>query len=68
MAISTRIPSTLDSNKFVPEIFSRQVLVAVKSMLVALPFIDSLFDSRYALNDNFEFVGFGINIKYQFAK
>ena len=53
MAISARIPSTLDSNKFVPEIFSRQVLVAVKSMLVALPFIDHSWESEAVLGDTF---------------
>ena len=51
MAISARIPSTLDSYKFIPEIFSRQVLMAVKSMLVALPFVDHSWESELAKGD-----------------
>lgn len=53
MAISGRIPTTLDSYKFIPEIFSKQVLQAVKSMLVALPFIDHSFEAEAALGDTF---------------
>ena len=53
MAISGRIPSTLDTNKFVPEIFCKQVLQAVKSQLVALPWIDHSYESEAAKGDTF---------------
>ena len=51
--VSARIPSTLDGYKFIPEIFSKQVLQAVKSMLVALPFVDHSFEPEANLGDTF---------------
>lgn len=41
MSLSARTPSTLDTNKFIPEIFSKKVQEAVKSELVAWDAITS---------------------------
>jgi len=46
LAISARIPSGLDTNKFVPEIFSKNVLLALKSKLVAVPAINNSYESE----------------------
>ena len=46
MTISGRIPTTFDTNKFVPEIFSKDVVEAVKSKLVCI----GAFDHSYQAN------------------
>jgi len=46
LAISARIPSGLDTNKFVPEIFSKNVLLALKSKLVTVPAINNSYESE----------------------
>jgi hypothetical protein len=51
MAFSARIPSTLDTNKFVPEIFSKNVLVAVKHKLVAAPFVNHSYEKELSKGD-----------------
>ncbi len=51
MAISARIPSGLDTNKFIPEVFSKNVLVAVKSQLVATPRFNSSYESELVMGD-----------------
>lgn len=51
MAISARIPSGLDADKFIPEIFSRNVLMAVKSNLVVVPVINHSYESDLSKGD-----------------
>ncbi len=51
MTISARIPSTLDSYKFIPEIFSKNVLVAVKSKIVIAPFVNSSYEKELKMGD-----------------
>jgi len=51
MAISARIPSVLDSYRFVPEVYSKDVLVAVKSKLVALPFVNHSYEKEMVKGD-----------------
>ncbi len=51
MALSARIPSTLDTNKFIPEIWSKNVLIAVKSKLVAVPFVDHSYEKELVKGD-----------------
>jgi hypothetical protein len=51
MAISARIPSGLDTNKFVPEIFSKNVLVAVKKNLVITPFVNNSYEPELVMGD-----------------
>ena len=43
MALSARLPTTLDTNKFVPEIWSKLVEEAAKSNLVAFDAINGQF-------------------------
>ena len=51
MALSARIPSGLDTNKFIPELFSKNVLVAVKSKLVAVPFVNHSYEKELVKGD-----------------
>ena len=51
MAISGRIPSTLDSYKFIPEIFSKNVLVALKSKLVVVPIVNHSYEGELMKGD-----------------
>jgi hypothetical protein len=51
MAISARIPSGLDTNKFIPEIFSKNVLVAVKNQLVVTPVVNHSYEPELVLGD-----------------
>jgi len=51
MAISGRIPAGLDTNKFVPEIWSKNVLVAVKNKLVAVPTINHSYEKELVMGD-----------------
>lgn len=51
MAISARIPSGLDTDKFIPEIFSRNVLMALKSRLVVVPTVNHSYESELVLGD-----------------
>ena len=51
MAISARIPSVLSTYKFIPAIFSKDVLVAVKSRLVALPFVNHSYEKDLVKGD-----------------
>ena len=51
MALSARIPSTLDTNKFIPEIWSKNVLIAVKHKLVAAPWVNNSYEPELALGD-----------------
>lgn len=51
MAISARIPSTLDAKKFIPEIWSKNILVAVKSNLVAVPVFNHSYEPDLVKGD-----------------
>ncbi len=51
MTISARIPSGLDTNKFVPEIFSKNVLVAVKNNLVVVPVVNHSYEAEVVKGD-----------------
>ena len=51
MAISARQPSTLDTNKFIPEIFSKNALVAIKNKLVAIPFFNHSYEADVVKGD-----------------
>lgn len=51
MAISARIPSGLDTNKFIPEIFSKNVLIAVKNKLVVTPIINHSYERELVMGD-----------------
>ncbi|KKK41569.1 hypothetical protein LCGC14_2624510, partial [marine sediment metagenome] len=51
MAISARIPSGLDTNKFIPELYSRNVLVAVKNQLVVVPVVNHSYESEMVMGD-----------------
>lgn len=51
MAISQRIPVGLDTNSFIPEIWSKNVLVAVKHKLVAVPFVNHSYEPELVKGD-----------------
>jgi hypothetical protein len=51
MAISARIPSGLDTNKFIPEMFSKNVLKATKSKLVAVPAFNNSYEKELVKGD-----------------
>lgn len=51
MAISGRIPAGLDTNKLVPEVFGKNVIIAVKSKLVALPFVNHSYEADLVKGD-----------------
>ncbi len=51
MAISARIPSGLDGNKFIPELFSRNVLVALKNKLVVVPVVNHSYEPELVMGD-----------------
>jgi len=51
VAISARIPSTLDAKFFIPEVYSKNVLVAVKNKLVAMPFVNHSYEAELVLGD-----------------
>ncbi|MCJ7828245.1 MAG: hypothetical protein MUP81_00695 [Dehalococcoidia bacterium] len=51
MAISARIPSTLDAKYFIPEIWSKNVLVAVKNKLVVVPVVNHSYEKELVKGD-----------------
>jgi len=51
MAISSRIPAGFDDNKFVPEIFSRNVLEALKNKLVVVPVVNHSYERDLVMGD-----------------
>ena len=51
MSITGRVPTTFDTNKFVPEQFSKNVLVAVKSNLVATPRFNHSYEKDLVKGD-----------------
>ena len=52
MAISARIPSGLDTNKFIPDLFSKNVIVAVKNKLVVVPIVNHAYEPELQLGDD----------------
>jgi len=44
MALSARIPSGLDTNTFIPKMYSRNVLMALKSKLVVVPLVNHSYE------------------------
>lgn len=52
MAITGRIPTTLDTNKFIKDNFSKNVLVAVKSQLVAVPVFNHSYEPELIKGDH----------------
>jgi hypothetical protein len=51
VAITERIPTTLDAKKFIPEIFSKNVAVAAKSKVVISPFLNSSYEKELRKGD-----------------
>jgi len=51
MAISARIPSTVDTNYFIPDLYSKNVLAAVKHKLVVVPIVNHSYEAEVALGD-----------------
>ena len=51
MAISARIPGTLDTNKFIPEMFAKDTLMAVKSKLVVVPVVNHSYEAALIKGD-----------------
>lgn len=51
MAISGRIPAGLDTNKFIPELFSKNVLMALKSNLVVVPAVNHSYEAELSMGD-----------------
>lgn len=51
MSISARVPSTADSYKFIPEIFSQKVVDSAKSQLVCWDAVDSSWESDLKKGD-----------------
>ena len=51
MAISGRIPSTLSANRFIPAIFSKNVLVALKSKLVVVLLVNHSYEKELVKGD-----------------
>ncbi|KKL78405.1 hypothetical protein LCGC14_2025140 [marine sediment metagenome] len=46
MAISARIPVGLDTNTFIPDFYSKNVLEAVKKMLVIVPIVNHSYEAE----------------------
>lgn len=51
MAISARIPYGLDTDKFIPEIFSKNVLMAARNKLVVVPAVDHSYEPELVKGD-----------------
>ena len=51
MAISARIPAGLDTNKFIPELFSKNVLVAIKHKLIVVPVVNHSYEPELVKGD-----------------
>lgn len=52
MTITARIPSGLDTNKFIPDLYSKNVLVAVKHKLVVVPIVNHEYQSDLVKGDD----------------
>lgn len=51
MALSARIPSGLDTNRFIPETYSKNVLIAVKNKLVVAAVVNHSYESDVVKGD-----------------
>lgn len=51
MALSARIPSGLDTNKFIPEIFSNNVQMALRNKFVVVPYANHSYERDIQLGD-----------------
>ena len=51
MAITGRVPTTLDTNKYIQELFSKNVLRAIKSSLVAVPAFNHAYEADLKKGD-----------------
>ncbi len=51
MAISGRIPSGLDADKFIPEIFSKNILMALRKKFVVVPLVNHSYESEIQKGD-----------------
>ena len=51
MALSARIPSGLDTYSFIPKLYSKNVLVAVKNQLVVVPVVNHSYEAELVLGD-----------------
>ncbi len=51
MAISARIPSGLDDKKFIPKLYSRNVLIALKNKLVVVPVVNHSYEPELVMGD-----------------
>lgn len=52
MGISARIPSTVDGNYFIPDLYSKNVIVAVKRNLVIVPIVNHTYEAELVLGDS----------------
>lgn len=52
MAISARIPVGLDTNRFVPDLWSKNVLMAAKRKLVVVPIVNHSYETELVKGDN----------------
>jgi len=52
MGLSARIPVDLDDHKFIPDLFSKNVLVAVKNKLVVVPVINHTYEAELVMGDS----------------
>ncbi len=53
MAISARIPYGLDTDKFIPEVFGKNVLMAARNILVVVPAIDHTYEPELQRGDTY---------------
>ena len=51
MAISARIPSGLSTDKFIPALYSKNVLFALKSNLVVVPKVNHSYEAELTMGD-----------------
>ncbi|KKL94052.1 hypothetical protein LCGC14_1868570, partial [marine sediment metagenome] len=51
MAISGRIPSGLDTNTFIEDLYSKNVLIAVKKNLVVVPVVNHSYETELKKGD-----------------
>ena len=51
MALSARIPSGLDDKKFVPDLYSKNVLIALKNKLVVVPVVNHTYEAELVMGD-----------------
>lgn len=65
MAITGRIPTTFDTNKFIPEIFSKNVLAALKAKLVAVPVFNHSYEKDLVKGDTLYITKTNVGTAYE---